>query len=146
MHMFSSVQEMMRAFSNIKLEAEPGTRRDVPASRSVSQKPWSGQFAGKNKETASKTFKVNSRGAKKCYECNEVEHYAKECPSKTGDKKPAKGKKAATNHKQIGLVEKGLECGNSSTEEDHSDESQSEQEDIFFLPNGGSEGRVTESS
>lgn len=135
MHLFSSVQEMMRAFSKVTLKSEQGaTSRDTKVGRGAQWKQWREPTEEKSKEAPLKNFKVSSRGAQKCYECNEVGHYANVCPSKKeGSKKPEVGKKTARSCKQVGLVEQKPDDENASTEEDQDEESQSEQEDICFV-------------
>lgn len=120
MHLFSSVQEMMRAFSKVTLKSEKGvTNRDVNEARGAMRKHWRGPAEEKSKEAASKNLKISSRGAQKCYECNEVGHYANVCPSKReGSKKPEARKKTATSREQVGLVEQRQEDENALMEED----------------------------
>lgn len=69
MHLFSSVQEMMKAFSKVTLKSEQGaTSRDVNAARGATRKQWRGPAEEKSKEVASKNLKINSKEAQKCYE------------------------------------------------------------------------------
>ncbi|KAL6257788.1 hypothetical protein P5V15_011375 [Pogonomyrmex californicus] len=52
--------------------------------------------------------KSQLRGVVKCYQCNEIDHYAKDCPSKANGGvrmiKSAKTRKAIVS-KQVGIVE-----------------------------------------
>lgn len=88
MHLFSSVQLIIRAFNTINLKSEQGANRDAVACQETTWKPWSGQATERSEEAipASKTSRIGGRGILKCYECNGMGHYAKAYSSKNEEK------------------------------------------------------------
>ncbi|KYM95011.1 hypothetical protein ALC62_14354 [Cyphomyrmex costatus] len=134
MHRFTSVQDVTQAFNKISLKVEPeSTLREKHVNKGVTKKQGSGGFSEKKDESTATAPRVSSRGAIKCYECNNMGHYAKDCPSrKLKDRKTTKEKKTEAGSKSVGLLEEER-SGDSSAGEDQSEESHSEQEDICFV-------------
>jgi len=70
MHLFSSVQEIMQAFSKIILKQEQQANKEA-VSKNINRRTWNGLSAVHNKETDAQNVRAN-RGTLKCYECNET--------------------------------------------------------------------------
>ncbi|RLU18894.1 hypothetical protein DMN91_009252 [Ooceraea biroi] len=124
MQSFSSVQEVLKAFKKISLAPETtrhgyhtSTRDDTPrrTDRNAASK---GQAAPSTKSAV--------RGTVKCYSCNQVGHYTKNCPTKAKQTSRSENRPKVlpdrAAKRQVGAIRKGEESeSEDSTAEDGPD-------------------------
>ncbi|XP_024889023.1 uncharacterized protein LOC112465625, partial [Temnothorax curvispinosus] len=133
MQSFSTVHELTKAFRRITLEA-PDTfqaHREASSPKNMKLKTAS------PKEALGGSPKPKTKGLVRCYQCDEVGHYAKDCPTaKEKHKKTSKDKKTERGNKkaerQVNLVD-GTEQSASEKSESESDDQPEENDKIHFV-------------
>lgn len=104
MHSFSSVQDLMKAFSKVTLQPEQGYRRDASNFKDAKRKTGGSPIKTGVRKSTDDASKVGNRGICRCYECSETGHLAKECPSRTKRNGKTATPKKSSDKKQIKLV------------------------------------------